>query len=269
MSEPTSTLPPDDELESWKSLDDHDLATTIAREAGRRLVDHRERAIERGIDYWALKASGDAVGQHFIDVVLRATRPDDHVLSEEAVDDKSRVGRDRVWIIDPLDGTNEYGEDRGDWAVHVALWEQGELTAAAVALPCFDRIFATRPAPTVPARSGSTLRLTMSRGGRSDAAWRVAETLGCEIGPLGSAGTKAMFVVMGEADIYVHDGGMKQWDSAAPVAVARAAGLHTSRVDGSPLVYNDRDLSLPDLVICRPELADVVLDCLSGTSGSR
>ena len=92
----------------------------------------------------------------------------------------------------------------------------------------------------------------------------VAEALGAELVAMGSAGAKAMAVVLGHADIYAHSGGQYEWDSCAPVAVAKAAGLHVSRIDGSELRYNQPDPYLPDLLICRPELAAEVLRALAG-----
>jgi 3'(2'), 5'-bisphosphate nucleotidase len=164
-----------------------------------------------------------------------------------------------------LDGTNEFGErGRDDWAVHVALWEDGDLRAAAVSLPAHDLTFATDPAPVLPPPTRSRPRLITSRNRAPYAAVIVANALDCDAVRLGSAGAKAMAVVLGEADIYLHDGGMYQWDSAAPAAVARAAGLHATRLDGSPLIYNERDPWLPDFLICRQEWATPVLDALWG-----
>jgi 3'(2'), 5'-bisphosphate nucleotidase len=175
-----------------------------------------------------------------------------------------------VWIVDPLDGTNEFGErGRHDWAVHVALWERGSLTAAAVSLPALGAVFGTDPAPVLPTPTRERPRLITSRNRAPYAAVLVADALECDAVRLGSAGAKAMAVVLGEADIYVHDGGMYQWDSAAPAAVALAAGLHATRIDGSPLVYNERDAWLPDFLICRPELADPVLDAIWGERRKR
>jgi 3'(2'), 5'-bisphosphate nucleotidase len=165
-----------------------------------------------------------------------------------------------VWIVDPLDGTREFGElGRDDWAVHVALLEQGVLTAGAVALPARSITYTTLPAPIVPARAPRPPRLAVSRTRPAAEAELLAELLGGELVPMGSAGVKAMAVVTGEADIYVHSGGQYAWDSAAPVAVAAAAGLHTSRIDGSPLQYDQETTWLPDLLICRPEYRDAVL----------
>jgi 3'(2'), 5'-bisphosphate nucleotidase len=172
------------------------------------------------------------------------------VLSEEAPDDLGRLTADRVWIIDPLDGSREYAEPgRSDWAVHVALWERGDLTAGAVALPAFE------PGPP---RPPGRARIVVSRTRPPDIAAQVADSINAVLVPMGSAGAKAMAVVRGEADAYLHAGGMHEWDSAAPVFVARAAGLHASRLDGRPLRYNQPDPWLPDLLICRPELAGVL-----------
>jgi 3'(2'), 5'-bisphosphate nucleotidase len=208
----------------------------------------------------ALGDAGDAAAQRAILEVLGAERPDDVVFSEEATDDRRRLTADRVWIVDPLDGTREYGEPgRHDWAVHVALWSAGQLTAAAVALPQLGEALVTEPAPAVPARVDGPVRIAVSRTRPPAVADTVATALDGELVPLGSAGYKAVAVVRGEVDAYVHAGGMYQWDSAAPVAVARAAGLRACRLDGAPLVYNQAEPSLPDLVVCRPELAERVL----------
>jgi 3'(2'), 5'-bisphosphate nucleotidase len=204
--------------------------------------------------------AGDAAAEQAIVDTLVRERPDDVIFSEEAADDGRRLGADRVWIVDPLDGTREYGEaGRSDWAVHVALWEQGELTAAAVALPALGELLLTDPALRVPPRPAGPVRIAVSRTRPPAVADAVAAALDGVLVPLGSAGYKTVAVARGEVDAYVHAGGMYQWDSAAPVAVARAAGLTTCRLDGSPLVYNDPDPWLPDLVVCRPELAARVL----------
>jgi 3'(2'), 5'-bisphosphate nucleotidase len=208
----------------------------------------------------ALGDAGDAAAQRAILATLTADRPDDVVFSEEAVDDPRRLRADRVWIVDPLDGTREYGEPgRHDWAVHVALWSAGDLVAAAVALPALGEVLLTDPAPALPAPSVGPVRVAVSRSRPPAEASAVAAVLDAELVPLGSAGYKTVAVARGEVDAYVHSGGQYQWDSAAPVAIARAAGLTTCRLDGSPLVYNDPDPWLPDLVVCRPELADRIL----------
>ena len=210
--------------------------------------------------------AGDARAQDAILGVLSSARPDDVVFSEEAADDRRRLAAERVWIVDPLDGTREYGDpDRHDWAVHVALWSAGDLGAAAVALPGLDEVHVTDPAPALPPRSGA-VRIAVSRTRPPAVATTVADALGAELVPLGSAGYKTLAVVRGEVDAYVHAGGMYQWDSAAPVAVARAAGLKTCRLDGSPLVYNQPDPWLPDLLVCRPELAEPVLAAVRSSS---
>ena len=211
----------------------------------------------------ALGDAGDAAAQEAISTLLTDLRPDDAVFSEEAVDDERRLTADRVWIVDPLDGTREYGEPhRHDWAVHVALWSGGDLDAAAVALPGLGRVLLTSPAPQLPGRAPGRVRIAVSRTRPPAEATAVAAALDAELVPLGSAGYKTVAVARGEVDVYVHSGGQYQWDSAAPVAVARAAGLVTCRLDGSPLVYNVPDPYLPDLVVCRPELADRVLAAL-------
>jgi 3'(2'), 5'-bisphosphate nucleotidase len=189
---------------------------------------------------------------------LRAARPDDALLSEEEKDNSARLASYRVWIVDPLDGTREYGEGRSDWAVHVALAIDGVASVGAVALPGLG-LTLTSGAPTALAPANEPLRMLVSRTRPAAEAVQVAERMGADLLAMGSAGAKAMAVVRGEADIYLHTGGQYEWDNCAPVAVARAAGLHVSRVDGSPLRYNNADTYLPDLLICRRELADEVL----------
>ena len=240
------------------------LAARLATAAGELLVRVREELTSDGAYAWQVMDSGDLAAQKYLAQALHEARPDDAVLSEEGAEDPRRFGADRVWIIDPLDGTNEYGESgRSDWAVHVALWDRDRLSAAAVSLPAHGITFATDPAPVLPPMvTDRRPRLVTSRNRAPYAAVLVANALDCDAYRLGSAGAKAMAVVIGEADIYVHDGGMYQWDSAAPAAVALAAGLHVSRIDGSPMVFNDRDPWLPDLLICRPEYAEPALDAL-------
>jgi 3'(2'), 5'-bisphosphate nucleotidase len=242
-------------------MDDVRVAEVAARAAAGTLRELRDRGELTGR---RLGEAGDAAAQGAIVAALAEHRPDDVVFSEEAVDDHRRLSADRVWIVDPLDGTREYGEGRHDWAVHVALWTGGDLTAAAVALPGLDEVLLTSPAPTVPERPGGAVRVAVSRTRPPAEASAVAAAFDAELVPLGSAGYKAVAVARGEVDVYVHGGGMYQWDSAAPVAVARAAGLTTCRLDGSPLVYNAPDPWLPDLVVCRPELTDRVLRAIDG-----
>jgi 3'(2'), 5'-bisphosphate nucleotidase len=244
---------------------DAELAARLATQAGRGLVEVRRRLVESGAPRWQVMDGGDTTSQRFIADELARVRPDDAVLSEEGLEDPRRFDGGRVWIIDPLDGTREFGEPgRPDWAVHVALWAGSSFVAAAVSLPAFGAVFCTDPPPVVPTTDRTRPRLVVSRSRAPYAAAIVAHALDAEPVRLGSAGAKVMSVVSGETDIYVHDGGMYQWDSAAPVAVALAAGLHASRIDGSPLVYNHRDPWLPDLIVCRAEWAEPVLDALWG-----
>ena len=244
---------------------DAELATRLAIEAGQLLVEVRANLTERGAAAWQLMDSGDLASHRFIVDELALCRPDDAVLSEEGLEDPRRFTADRVWIVDPLDGTNEYGErGRTGWAVHIALWSSAGFVAGAVSLPALNLVFATDPAPTLVAPTRDRPRLITSRNRNPYAAVIVANALAADAVRLGSAGAKAMAVVLGDADIYVHDGGMYQWDSAAPAAVALAAGLHVSRIDGTPMVFNARDPWLPDLLICRREYADAVLRALWG-----
>ena len=243
---------------------DQQLASRVATEAGAMLVELRDELVAEGIHYWDLKDEGDVAGHRHIMSALTDARPDDVILSEEAADNRRRLSAERVWIIDPIDGTNEFAEHpRHDWAIHIALWEAGELTAASVALPTLGITFDASPAAVVPPSTRAKPLLVTSRSRNPYCAVMVANALGCDVARLGSAGAKAMAVVMGEADIYVHDGGMYQWDSAAPSAVAKAAGLHVSRIDGSPLKYNQESLWLPDFLVCRTELAEPALNALN------
>jgi 3'(2'), 5'-bisphosphate nucleotidase len=252
--ESQSTSTPDD----MAGLSDAGLAAALAQTAGQRLLELRAELSDLPAD--EVKKRGDEAAQRSLAAGLAAARPRDAVLSEEAADDAARLDAARVWIIDPLDGTREYSEGRSDWAVHVALWEAGALVAGAVALPGLDTVLTTEPAAVVPSRHGAApLRMAVSRSRPPAIATGVAEALGAHLVAMGSAGFKVAAVVRGEADLYVHGGGQYEWDSAAPVAVARAAGLHASRLDGSPLLYNQPDPFLPDLVVCRPEVAAQVL----------
>jgi 3'(2'), 5'-bisphosphate nucleotidase len=241
--------------------DDVAVAVEAAEAAARALL----RVRETGSAGTALGDAGDAAGQRAVAEVLARRRPDDAVLSEEAADDPRRLHARRVWIVDPLDGTREYREPgRPDWAVHVALWADGDLVAGAVALPALGTVLRTDPPPVVPPHAGGPLRVAVSRTRPPAQGRTAAAALGAELVPMGSAGWKVAAVVRGEVDAYVHAGGMYQWDSAAPVAVARAAGLHTSRLDGSPLRYNGPELAVPDLLVCRPELGETILTAVTG-----
>ena len=237
--------------------DDHEVAARLATEAGRLLLAVREELADA--TEAERKAAGDKRSHDYLMEALARERPDDAVLSEEGVDDPVRLSAHRVWIVDPLDGTREFSElGREDWAVHVALWQSGALVAGAVALPAQGITLAT-PDPTPPPAHSGDPRIVVSRTRPPAIALQVRDQLNGTLVEMGSAGAKVAAVIQGLADVYVHAGGQYEWDSAAPVAVARAAGLHTSRIDGSPLEYNRADPKLPDLVVCRPEYADAVL----------
>lgn len=234
---------------------DEQLAERLATAAGRILLDLQTRG---DLDGKALGQAGDEAANEMLCRELRAARPDDAVLSEEEKDSAARLAHRRVWIVDPLDGTREYGERRSDWAVHVALAVDGVASVGAVALPGLD-ITLTSGAPALLAPANTPLKMLVSRTRPAAEAVHVAERMGAELLAMGSAGAKAMAVVRGEADIYLHTGGQYEWDNCAPAAVAQAAGLHVSRVDGSPIRYNNANPYLPDLLICRKELADEAL----------
>jgi 3'(2'), 5'-bisphosphate nucleotidase len=253
------------------ATDDHSLAADLAQRAGELLLELRGR----GGDPGDLRDEGDRRSHEFLMAELARARPDDSVLSEEGSgdqgrDDKGRLTAGRVWIVDPLDGTREFGEPgREDWAVHVALWTwdapigSAGLTAGAVALPAQGRVLSTGNPPGVPAgnRDGK-IKLAVSRSRASQLVKDVAARVGAELVPVGSAGAKAATVILGDNDAYLHSGGFYEWDTAAPVAVALAAGLHVSRIDGSPVVYNQEDPLLPDILICRPAIAGLLLDAI-------
>jgi 3'(2'), 5'-bisphosphate nucleotidase len=282
------------------STEDHELARDLATEAGRRLLDLRARGGEPDL----LRKAGDRLSHEFLTAELAARRPGDVVLSEEGADDPARLTADRVWIVDPLDGTREFGEPgRTDWAVHVALWQRtgagsGDLAAGAVALPAQDQVLSTAPGepgqcsigPVVTgpmfhraggdARSGGAggntesggaggsrdrdgrVRIVVSRTRAPRLVRDISDLIDAELVPHGSAGAKVAAVVCGEADAYVHAGGFYEWDTAAPVAVARAAGYHASRIDGWPLAYNQANLKMPDILVCRPALAGTLLQAI-------
>jgi len=237
---------------------DHREARELADGAGALLLDIRSGRLEGD----ALKNSGDSMAHEFLALSIGKRFPRDGFLSEEGADDPERLERARTWIVDPLDGTREFAErPRVDWAVHVALVVDHEVRAGAVALPARGLTLATDvplPAPGEP--SNESPRIAVSRTRPTEHAQRLVQRMGGTLVPMGSAGAKAMAVVLGEADVYAHSGGQYEWDSAAPVAVAAAAGFHVSRLDGSPLRYNQANPWMPDLLVCRPDLAENVLD---------
>jgi 3'(2'), 5'-bisphosphate nucleotidase len=253
--------------------DDHALARELAIEAGRRLLELRARG-GFGDEPDVLRKAGDRLSHEFLVAELARRRPGDVVLSEEAADDPARLAAQRVWIVDPLDGTREFGEPgRTDWAVHVALWERygaeadgaegdGDLTAGTVALPGQGHVLSTTGdvvSPADPGGGDQPLRVVVSRTRAPGFVRDISDLIDVELVPLGSAGAKVAAVVGGEADAYIHGGGFYEWDTAAPVAVARAAGFHASRIDGSALAYNQADLFMPDILVCRPALAGSLL----------
>lgn len=238
------------------------LARSIAADAGALLLAIRERGIERGS---ALGDAGDREANRLIIDRLRAARPLDFILSEEALDDTARCAAERVWIVDPLDGTRDYADGLDDWAVHIGLAIDGRPAVGAVAIPPTGRVYTTADARCDERACVTPPRMVVSRTRAPELVERVSRALDTTRVGMGSAGVKAMAVVDGRADIYLHDGGQYEWDNCAPAAVALAAGLHASRIDGSPLVYNCANPLLPDLLICRPELADQVLAAIAAT----
>lgn len=237
------------------ALADGDLAAHLADQAGRILLQVRASGLFGGK---SLGKAGDQTANQFLCHALREQRPEDGLLSEEEKDNPERLAKSRVWIVDPVDGTREYGEARIDWAVHVGMAVDGVPVLGAVALPGADVVLRSDQPGEVPP-APETLRMVVSRTRPAKEATGVAEAIGAELVPMGSAGAKAMAILRGEADIYLHSGGQYEWDSCAPAAVALGWGLHVSRIDGSPLVYNREDVYMPDLLICRKEHAEMVL----------
>ncbi|CAN5392086.1 3'(2'),5'-bisphosphate nucleotidase CysQ [soil metagenome] len=237
-------------------MTDGDLAAHLAHVAGRLLLEVRASGL---LSLKALGKAGDQTANQFLIHAIREQRPDDGLLSEESQDTEERLGKSRVWIIDPVDGTREYGEARSDWAVHIALAIDGVPVVGAVALPQLDIVLRSdRPMPVPPCAARP--RMVVSRTRPASEAVMVADGIGAELVPMGSAGAKAMAILRGEADIYLHTGGQYEWDSCAPVAVAAAHGLHVSRADGRPLSYNQADVFLPDVLICQPQWAKRVVE---------
>ncbi|MDH6246114.1 3'(2'), 5'-bisphosphate nucleotidase [Mycobacterium sp. OTB74] len=245
------------------------LAAEVAEEAGEFLLAVRDRF--RLHDPYTLGAAGDRHANTLILDRLRAARPGDAILSEEAVDDLARLRADRVWIVDPVDGTREYGVGSPEWAVHIALWQRGlgphgSITDAAVALPDLGEVHRTDTVTPPPERRPGPIRVATSTHRPPAVVWWMRDVLDMELVGIGSAGAKAMAVVRGDVDAYLHAGGQWEWDSAAPAGVVLAAGLHVSRLDGSPMRYNLPDPYLPDFVMCRPELAGTLLDAVRAVS---
>ena len=243
-------------------MNDHELAAQLAEQAGLLLVKLRNNLIEEGASPNTIKSQGDASSHQFIAKELADLRPKDFVLSEEG----QRSGfsdKERVWIIDPLDGTREYGEfPRDDWAVHIALVVAGKLEAGAVSLPARQKVFSTAAPPPAPSPSHTPLHIAVSRTRPGKAAQALQESLGAKMLPMGSAGVKTMAVIEGSADAYAHSGGQKEWDSAAPMAVARAVGLWTSDLSGAELIYNRPDPHVDNLLVCKPDAAESCLAAL-------
>jgi len=242
---------------------EHRAAEKVATEAGRRLLELRQRLEAAGTGAAETGARGDRLAHEFIVGELAREFPRIPILSEEGADQLARLQSERVWIVDPLDGTNEFSQvGRSDWAVHVALAVNGHPVVGAVALPARGLTLSTAQSLIVPPRPDGPLRILVSRSRAPAIADCVARKLAGRLMPLGSAGAKAAEVILGEADCYIHAGGQHEWDSAAPVAVALAAGFHASRLDGSPLHYNGENTYVPDLMICRPGIAEEVLNTL-------
>lgn len=243
--------------------DDLSLAIDVSNQAAALLLELRRTAAAEGWEPKRTKDTGDQASHELLMAAIGAARPGDAILSEEGADDLRRLDADRVWIVDPLDGTREFSElERDDWAVHVALVEHGELVLGVVNLPSLGLVLTGHDLhPVFPA---GPPKILVSRTRPPAEAEKVAAALGAELVPMGSAGAKAGAVIRGQAHLYLHSGGQYEWDLAAPVGAARAAGLHTSRIDGSPFKFNQRDVLLPDALIGDPVLAAAALEVLCG-----
>ena len=242
-------------------LEDVELAQRLARAAGVLLMNLRDGGAHEGR---ALGDAGDRQANVFLLNALADERPDDAVLSEESVDDGKRFTAERVWIIDPLDGTREYREGRDDWAVHVALVARGVVIAAAVAQPMRDEVF---DSTTVALTRDPQGVIVVSRSRPPAFSADIAKALDARVEPVGSAGAKALVVVRGDALAYVHEGGLNEWDAAAPIGVALAHGLHVSDLQGRAIAFNQRDVVLHGgLVLCRPECAAAILEITKNTA---
>jgi 3'(2'), 5'-bisphosphate nucleotidase len=249
---------------------DDATAHLLARQAGQLLLALRARARRAGLAAERLGHEGDRRANDFLLARLGDLYPDDAVLSEESADDPRRLVARRVWIIDPLDGTREFAEPgRSDWAVHVALVDDGVLRVGAVALPARGFTCSTRDPRSPIARVDGSPRVLVSRTRPAAEAELVAAAVGGQLQPMGSAGAKTVAVIVGDADVYIHSGGQHEWDLAAPAAVALAAGLHVSRLDGTPLRFNQPEPWLPDVLICRVDLAGPILTALAVTGHIR
>ncbi len=249
------------------TIDDHALAHELVSTAGRYLVNLRDGSRSSTAD--ELRDEGDHGSHQLLVEELMEHRPGDSIVSEHGTAGTPREPGSRVWIVDPLDGTREFGErGRDDWAVHVALAHGTRLVAGAVALPARDTVLSTMHLPRRPARGDGRMRIAVSRSRPPTFVDTLAASVGATTVPMGSAGAKIAAVVLGDVEAYVHAGGQYEWDSAAPVAVAQAVGLHTSRLDGAPLVYNQPEPWLPDLLVCHPDCAEALLEALDDVEGT-
>ena len=273
---------------------DAELARDVAQAAGQRLIALRRDfgpvdAADRD-QIRALRDAADRASHEFILSRLNAERPDDAVLSEEGHDGLERDTAHRVWIVDPLDGTSEFGQGRADFAVHVALWQRDDsagpgtarLVAGCIDLPA-QRVtyssadsgaFASARADTdsdlTVHRPGAPVRVVVSRTRppalaidpeRLAAALEVAniEIGAVDVLRVGSVGAKVAELLGGRADLYLHDSGFYEWDVAAPLIVAEHYGLRACHLNGTTITFNHRPPWVKDLVVGKPELVAAVV----------
>lgn len=244
---------------------DHRIAANLALRAGQALLEYREAELDKPFyDQWDVRDGGDRLAHELLVDELAGLCPHDIVMSEEGRDNPARLEADRTWIVDPLDGTYDFPfADSIEWAVHVALVEDGLPTAAAVSVPGFDQVFATDSGPCA-ARGERDAPLVVS--GRSNGYFgaEVARALDGGLTACGSSGVKAMLVVAGQVDVYVHGSGLYEWDVCAPAAVAEAAGLVVTDIHGDEIRYNKPDPVVGGFVVSRPEFADITRSTLDG-----
>lgn len=247
---------------SPETAEDAALARELADATGRLLLELRDTSGPG----WDREYRGDADAHDFLMRELARHRPDDAVLSEEGVQDPAvRRGAHRLWIVDPLDGSSGYGRGGDEWGVHVALVVDGRLAAGAVALPARGELLDSATVPPLPDRPldpEHTLRVTVSRSRPPAELRRLAATHAVRTVPYSSVGVKTLAVLRGEVDAYLHSGGQYEWDNAAPMAVALAAGARVSRIDGRTLEFARDDPYSPDLLLARPAVHAAVLAAL-------
>lgn len=268
-------------------MNDSELSRDVAIEAGRLLLDLRATYGDldpADVDTAnRLRKEADRASHLLIADRISAARPDDVILSEEGKDDPARLVADRVWIVDPLDGTFEFGQGRSDFAVHIVLWVRdalsptgARLVASTVELPAqgLTRTDIDTPDVSFALPTDRPIRIVASRSRAPkwlpDAVAVLADRMGREVEVIdvGSVGAKVNEILCGRADAYVHDTGFYEWDVAAPYAVAHRYGLHASHVGGEPIRFNQDPPYVTSLLVSIPTLLDDLTSVFAEASGS-